>query len=136
MKYLRCDNFLNMEKDTILYVEDDKALRVIFSMLLGIRYNVNQAVSVDEAIEKLNKNCSYDVIISDWKCPNTNDGQRLLEVAKENDILNKLIMLSANKSKAKIARDYGVYFLEKPVIYEDIESIIEKINSASLKYSS
>ncbi len=83
-------------KNSILIVEDNVELKEYLIQLLSQKYNVVAVENGIEAIKHLNKNTTYDIIISDWMMSEM-DGITLCKTVKKKDSLKSIpfIMLTA-----------------------------------------
>ncbi len=102
-----------------LVVDDSRLMRRILARVLGaMAYEVVQAASVKEAIERLDEEDQIDLITLDWNMPGWN-GPRLLEElqTREDHPDCRVIMLTSQADPASIeeAMDKGATgFISKP----------------------
>jgi len=101
----------------ILIVEDEaSSLRVLATALRDEEFNVETAMSAEDALEMIRGN-NYDLIISDYKLPGM-DGEVLLEKIKLKDPHIPVILLTAYGTidRAVQAMKKGAYtYMTKPV---------------------
>jgi DNA-binding NtrC family response regulator len=115
-------------KSHILIVDDDafftKVLRII---LTGENLQVRSAASVGEA-RALLREMSFDVIISDLRMPDGDDGLSLLEQLRAEGNPVPFIMLTGygEVNNYMVAMNAGATdYLNKPVKAEDLLAIIQ-----------
>jgi circadian clock protein KaiB len=97
----------------LLYVEDDDALRQLFSMMLvNEGYDVVPVSNAEDAILELQTG-SYDVLLTDYRLPNKN-ADWMLQVAKGNGSLRStaVVILTADREPPGVE---GYRVLHKPV---------------------
>ena len=119
------------EKNRILVVDDEEALRTVLSTELSSEgYDVNTAADGSEAIDLVKDN-NYDLVLLDIKMPNV-DGFEVLKFVKGNKPDIKVIMLTgfadlknAIESKRLGAED----FVSKPYDLVDLLTTIERVLS-------
>jgi signal transduction histidine kinase len=123
------DSFLDK---TILVVDDQEGIRVLFQRILKKDFKVYCASSGREAAEFLLKN-EVDVIITDMVMPEMN-GNELLKWISENNISSEVIVMSgfSDISAAVEAMKNGaIDFLTKPIM--DMDLLRRKIRWACQK---
>jgi len=82
-----------MDQTTILYVDDDEALRgIVKDQLTAQGYVVDEAEDGSEAIAKLEKG-NYDLMLLDINMPNKS-GIDVLKLIKDRSLKCKVIMLT------------------------------------------
>jgi two-component system, OmpR family, response regulator len=82
-----------MDQTTILYVDDDTALRkIVVDQLAAQGYAVDEAEDGEEALSKLEKG-NYDLMLLDINMPNKS-GIDVLKLLKERSNKCKVIMLT------------------------------------------
>ncbi len=119
------------EKNRILVVDDEEALRTVLSTELSSEgYEVSTAADGSEAIDLVKGN-NFDLVLLDIKMPNV-DGFEVLKYVKENKPDIKVIMLTgfadlknAIESKRLGAED----FVSKPYDLVDLLTTIERVLS-------
>lgn len=119
------------EKNRILVVDDEEALRTVLSTELSSEgYEVSTAADGSEAIDLVKDN-TYDLVLLDIKMPNV-DGFEVLKYVKGNKPDIKVIMLTgfadlknAIESKRLGAED----FVSKPYDLVDLLTTIERVLS-------
>lgn len=117
------------EKNRILVVDDEEALRTVLSTELSSEgYEVSAASDGGEAIEMVKGN-DYDLVLLDIKMPNV-DGFEVLKFVKGTKPDIKVIMLTgfadlknAIESKRLGAED----FVSKPYDLVDLLTTIERV---------
>jgi len=122
---------LMAEKNRILVVDDEDALRTVLSAELeGEGYRVSSAGDGAEAINIL-KTQVFDLILLDIKMPNV-DGFEVLKFAKENQPSTKVIMLTgfADLKNAIESKKLGAEdFVSKPYDLVDLLTTVERVLS-------
>jgi signal transduction histidine kinase/CheY-like chemotaxis protein len=115
-------------KFSMLVVDDEQDVRDYLGRGLNRRgYNVLEASSAEEAIEKVRSN-DVDLVLLDVKLPNMDGVQALEEIKKINPEIEAIMITghgtieSATESMKKGAYDY----VEKPLSIEKIVLMIEK----------
>jgi len=118
----------------ILVVEDEERSRNGISRLIHSideRYFVvAQAANGIEALEKI-RYFRPDAVLTDIKMPNM-DGLALIEKAHSENLRPHFVIISAYPEfdYAQKAMSYGVRdFIVKPVTYDDLEEVLQKIKS-------
>jgi DNA-binding NtrC family response regulator len=117
------------EKNRILVVDDEEALRTVLSTELSSEgYEVSAAADGNEAIDLVKDN-NYDLVLLDIKMPNV-DGFEVLKFVKGTKPDIKVIMLTgfadlknAIESKRLGAED----FVSKPYDLVDLLTTIERV---------
>ncbi|MBR1926888.1 MAG: response regulator [Bacteroidales bacterium] len=129
--------------ETILIVDDEKAIRDLVSDILGDRYTVLQASDGKEAVEIISHGLP-DLVITDIAMPGMN-GIELCKYLKENEITKNipivfLSFLSDIQNEISTYETGGEAFIPKPFYPRHLNAVVGKILSGreSLKsfYSS
>lgn len=119
------------EKNRILVVDDEDALRMVLSAELeGEGYRVSSAGDGAEAINIL-KTQTFDLILLDIKMPNV-DGFEVLKFVKESQPSTKVIMLTgfADLKNAIESKKLGAEdFVSKPYDLVDLLTTVERVLS-------
>ncbi|KPA10109.1 response regulator receiver modulated CheW protein [Candidatus Magnetomorum sp. HK-1] len=117
----------------ILFVEDARTVRKMsVDMLRQIGYqNITEAENGRDAIEKLIKSASFDLIISDWNMPEKT-GLELLEWVRNTNIFQSIpfIMATAQGEKISIQKaiDAGANdYLIKPFGPVELKRVIDHV---------
>ena len=117
------------EKNRILVVDDEAALRTVLStQLKGQGYSVSTAGDGDIAIELL-RSQDFDLILLDLKMPNV-DGFEVLSYVKEKHPTTKVIVLTgfSDLKNALDSKGFGAdYFVGKPYEFSDLLSDIQRV---------
>ena len=117
------------EKNSILVVDDEDALRTVLSSELESEgYVVATAGDGDEAITVL-QGKSFDLVLLDIKMPRV-DGFEVLRFIKERYPATKVIMLTgfADLKNAIESKKLGAeYFVSKPYDLVDLLTTIERV---------
>ena len=117
------------EKNSILVVDDEDALRTVLSSELESEgYSVGTAGDGDEAISVL-QGKSFDLVLLDIKMPRV-DGFEVLRFIKERFPATKVIMLTgfADLKNAIESKKLGAEdFVSKPYDLVDLLTTIERV---------
>ena len=123
-----------MESTKILVVDDEKGIcENVLKILAKKNYQVTQALSAKEALEKMAKE-SFSLLISDIVMPETN-GLELLRLAKEQWPLTKVIIMTAyasTETAMKAIRLGALEYLPKPFTPNELRTTVEKALSGEL----
>ena len=117
------------EKNKILVVDDEEALRTVLSgELVSEGYDVRTASDGDEAISSIQKE-SFDLVLLDIKMPRLN-GFEVLKFVKEKHPRTKVVMLTgfADLKNAIESKKLGAEdFVSKPYDLVDLLTTIERV---------
>ena len=123
-----------METKKILVVDDEKGIcENVHKILAKKNYEVTQALSAQEALEKMAKE-SFSLLISDIVMPQKN-GLELLKLVKEQWPLTKVIIMTAYASTdtaMKAMRLGALDYLPKPFTPKEVRETVEKALSGEL----
>lgn len=115
-------------KEKILIIEDDPGMRLGMSHYLSTAgYNVSEAFSGEEAIERLNKE-RFDVVITDLRLPGQ-DGLSILRHVKSISSDTGVIIITAFaevKTAVQAIKEGAFDYLSKPFSNEELLIVIEK----------
>ncbi|MEM3579441.1 MAG: response regulator [Candidatus Bathyarchaeia archaeon] len=117
-----------MGKANILIVDDDEDIRKTLRLILeGEGYDVNEAQSGKEAIEK-SKTAVYDIALLDIVLPDMQGTQLLKELGETTPKMIKIMVTGyPNIENAVESLNYGAdAYLIKPVNFEKLISVIEE----------
>jgi CheY-like chemotaxis protein len=122
------------EKKNILVVEDDKAVRMLISVLLRNEYNITSKNDGMEALDYLNKGNYPDLILLDMEMPNMNGRVFVRRIKSDARYLNipiVFVTLINNKLITETFKKMGVVdFIYKPFNAEElINKVHEILNS-------
>lgn len=123
------ENNINLLKKLhILFVDDEKLIREIFSdMLQDTVGNVSLASNGQEGLEfYLNSLRPIDIVISDQTMP-IMQGLDMLEKIKEHNPSQKCIMITAHSEAKYMLRaiEIGIeHFIIKPIIFSKLETVL------------
>jgi len=124
-----------METKKILVVDGEKGIcENVHKILAKNNYEVTQALSAQEALEKMAKE-SYSLLISDIVMPEKN-GLELLKLVKEQWPLTKVIIMTAYASTdtaMKAIRLGALDYIPKPFTPKEIRDTVEKALSGELR---
>jgi len=125
----------DMETKKILVVDDEKGIcENVHKILAKKNFEVTQAVSAQEALEKMAKE-SFSLLISDIVMPEKN-GLELLKLVKEQWPLTKVIIMTAYASTdtaMKAIRLGALDYIPKPFTPKEIRDTVEKALSGELR---
>ncbi len=122
----------------VLIVDDTPSWQAILSRhLRGFNIEVEVASSGEEAIEKLGKDRSFDLILMDWKMPKM-DGIEATKIIKENynNAPPTIIMVSSYRQDSIVnsAKEQGIdIFLQKPINPSLLYSVIMDLFGEGIK---
>ena len=118
-----------VEKNKILVVDDEDALRTVLSgELVSEGYEVRTASDGDEAMSGLQKE-AFDLVLLDIKMPRVN-GFEVLKFIKEKHPKTKVVMLTgfADLKNAIESKKLGAEdFVSKPYDLVDLLTTIERV---------
>lgn len=118
-----------VEKNKILVVDDEDALRTVLSgELVSEGYEVRTASDGDEAMSGLQKE-TFDLVLLDIKMPRVN-GFEVLRFIKEKHPKTKVVMLTgfADLKNAIESKKLGAEdFVSKPYDLVDLLTTIERV---------
>ncbi len=118
---------MDIQKPTILIVDDEDKERRVISLSLKSNYNVLLAQNGKQALELINNNRVH-LILTDFNMPEMN-GLELLRWAKENYKTIPVIIMTAFGSieNAVEAMKIGAHdYISKPIKIDELEAVIEK----------
>jgi len=123
-----------MDTAKILVVDDEKGIcDNVLKILAKKNYQVTQALSAKEALEKMAKE-SFSLLISDIVMPGTN-GLELLRLAKDQWPLTKVIIMTAyasTETAMKAIRLGALDYIPKPFTPSELRATVEKALSGEL----
>ena len=113
---------------TILVVDDEETnLNLVGTILQKKKHNVQYALSVKEALQKIDKE-NFDMIFSDLMMPHI-DGIDFFKELRKNDIQTPFVIMTAFDDPEKIQEAIllGIEeYIYKPIEREEIFSILER----------
>jgi len=119
-----------MNKEKILYVDDEQLNLTLFGINFKKKYDVITAISGKQALDFLENNADINIVISDMKMPQMT-GLEFINIAKKKypntsfyiltgfDITNEISEALNNKLINK--------YFQKPFNYKEIDNAIQKI---------
>jgi len=126
------------QQQTILIVEDNNSLRLLYQTYLSKNYTVISAINGYQALEYL-RTKSIDLVISDIKMPEMNGLtlRKKLNQQENNQLIPFIFLTAEDGQKIQIlATDLGVDdYLIKPVIKSQLLLIIERVLKRSKQVS-
>lgn len=117
----------------LLVVDDDETLRLTVRLALESRgYEVHEASDGLEAVQLLERNPTYQVVILDVNMPRMNGLEALQRIKEMNPQIFCLILTAHSDVKdAVVAIKCGAYdYIEKPVDAEQILAVIDSAQEA------
>ncbi|MFP4487202.1 MAG: EAL domain-containing protein [Campylobacterales bacterium] len=114
---------------TVLFVEDDGAIREEFKELLERFFKTVALATNGEEGLNLYKECHYDIIITDVRMPKL-DGFDMIKEIKKISPFQKVVVVSAYSDSSKLMEfiNIGVDgFLQKPIKYEQFLVMLHKV---------
>jgi DNA-binding NtrC family response regulator len=113
----------------ILVVEDDPEMRALLVQALGAAKRViNEAADGGDAIERLNGDLPYDLVVSDVKMPNR-DGHAVLREVVSNHAETKVVLITAfgDVEEYLETMDGGAFeYLTKPLKMVDLVRVVDR----------
>jgi len=97
-----------MEDGKILVVEDQDAMRE--SLVIAFKdegYQVEGVASGEEAIQRLNSNNVYDLVVTDLKMKKV-DGLEVLKAVKNANASTEVVLLRPTAPSARLFRRFGM----------------------------
>ena len=112
----------------VLIVDDELNIRLTISKSLSsINLEVDQAISAEEAIERIAK-YNYDLLLLDLRLPKMS-GMQLMQQMRDMGIEVKTIIISAHGTidmAVKLLKAGALDFIEKPFSPDEIRQIVTK----------
>lgn len=118
-----------MRRPVLLVVDDEKNIRDMLKLILGVHYEVLFAENGAQALKAV-KTKPVDMVLMDVNMPGM-DGLRALELVKEYDPEVEVVMLSGENSaqQAVSALKKGAYdYITKPFDSEDLLSTLKRLS--------
>lgn len=119
-------------KKKILIVDDNKMnIKILKKMLENFNFEIEEVLSGQECIDKVNEYNDYDIIFMDYMMPEM-DGIETLHILKEiKDFKSKVVMVTADTvegSRERFIRSGFDEYIEKPVKMEVLKDVIKKLS--------
>ena len=112
-------------KHNILVVEDEKSVRLFNVMALkGLGYNVDEAQSSEIAIDLIQQQKKYDLVLSDVFLGNRNGVELVKEIKSYLPDIKVILTSGYSKESIKDINISSFAFLEKPYNLEDLTNTI------------
>lgn len=115
-------------KPTILVVDDDERVREALTLMLQDDYSPIPVGSGKEALEKVSKNATIDLVLLDITMPEM-DGIEVLKRIKDLESTLDVIMVTATNTTETAVKTikYGAYdYVTKPFDNDDLKAIINR----------
>ena len=121
---------VNSDQQRILLVEDDDHVaEMVTEMLDTLGYRSQRASTADEAIAKLERGLTFDILLSDMVMPGQRSGLDLVrEISRRWPKLPALLMTGYSAAAAS-ATNENLRLLLKPFSLEDLSAQLEKIST-------
>jgi CheY-like chemotaxis protein len=111
----------------VLVVEDDVLIRVATAQYLrGSRFEVLEAVNVDEAVRILYANKAVQVVFTDVRLPGPRSGIDLLEIVRR-DFPHARVLFTSGIVSADELAGADVTFIRKPYFLFEVERHIKAL---------
>jgi len=115
---------LAMPAKRILLVEDDFAVRSLFTLVLRrVGYSIDEAGTVAEAMVLLDAG-PYDLALVDWRVP---DGDGLLVADSAAQLGAETIMMSGYLPEMPGGRAYGHESVMKPIMPSELVDAVRRV---------
>ena len=115
---------------SILVVDDERSMREFLAICLKREgHQVAVAESGDQAVETLDGQKHYDIVITDLRMPGNIDGLGVLGAVRERELDTEVIVVTAfaTAETALQAMKIGAYdYLTKPFKVDDIHAVISR----------
>lgn len=116
---------------TILHIEDELLIRTCMARILTSTFNA-KVVSVgsgEDALQALQEDSNYDVIISDWDMPGGVNGGDVFSWIREHrpQLLSRFIFVSGNGDAEQMCSDAGIPYLRKPAEAHMIRGMVHVV---------
>jgi DNA-binding NtrC family response regulator len=119
----------NSKKKRIMMIDDDEFILEIFSAYLGDKYEIKCYTKACEALNYLNQDHNFELIVCDYSMPEMN-GADFLKHLRKNGFLTPIIFLTGCITLA-LAREclrLGVLdILDKPLKPETLQDVIDRV---------
>lgn len=113
-------------ENRVLFVDDDQMLLSSMERCLGLKLNLDTALSGPDALERM-RNTNYSVIVSDMRMPGM-DGVQFIEKARQQSKHTVYLMLTGNQdvqTAIRAVNEGQVFrFLTKPCRPEEIAAAV------------
>ena len=120
----------NADDQRILVVDDEEMINELLSdYFRELGYDVTVALSAEEAIEKLEFENQFNLIITDIDLPGKS-GFELLKIVKETKENLPVVILSGIKTfdnTIKAVKNGAIDFISKPFDLKSVQKVVEKI---------
>ena len=128
------------KKPKVLIVDDDKFLLNMYSIKFAkSNFEVNSAVSGDEALSKIKEGYNPDIILLDIVMPGM-DGFQILDKLRKNNIAsNAIIIMLTNQgqlSDIEKAKSFGIngYIIKATTIPSEVVEEVDRIYNLEKKH--
>ncbi len=120
--------FMSRNRAPILIIEDDEDIRELLTVLLEAEgYRVNVAADGLQARDKLLTAGRPALIILDWMMPRVDGEQFLTELRAGPFGDTPVVVLSGNEAAQEKARSLKAECLKKPVEFEDLAELLNRL---------
>lgn len=116
-------------KSSVLVIEDDDAIREALGILLADDYDVTCVARLSDARVVIRSAAPPHLVVLDLTLEGEHGSELLAELAFEREA-PPVLVLSASRDAADVARDYDVAFMRKPF---DVPELLAAVASALTK---
>lgn len=121
---------------TILHIEDDETIRKTIERILHRMFpasNIIGAASGEDALQALQEDPNYDLVISDWDIDGYVNGGDVFAWVREHEpkLLKRYIFLSGNMDAKEMCSMADIPFIEKPARPFEIRHILHAVLEAA-----
>lgn len=120
-----------MEKERILIVDDEEVNRTILDVMFRESYDTVQAVNGEKAIEQLEKNSEFVLVLLDIVMP-VKDGFEVLEYMKQKDMLQRIPVILITSEAIRDSEDRAYAYEVADVIHKPFYPDIVKRRSQNI----
>lgn len=116
---------MHVEGPQVLMVDDEKKVADAYALRLDGVADVTVAYGGEEALDKINEQPAFDVILLDRHMPDLS-GDEVLERVRERDIDTRVIMVTAVDPDLSVLDMPFDDYLAKPVEREDLHAAVDE----------
>lgn len=119
-----------MKNLSILVVDDDPVIRRLLEQRLKKEHYQVEVAEDGYVAEKMLRQQTFDVVLTDLMMPGTIGGIEVLEIAKEIDSRTEVLLITAHSSvntAVEAMKKGAVDYLEKPINFDELFLRLDKI---------
>ncbi|MDH5572197.1 MAG: response regulator, partial [Gammaproteobacteria bacterium] len=120
----------DMQKPSILCVDDDPVMLQIFNYILKYQFKVSFVADGFEALEHIKMN-TPELIITDQKMPGMDGFELITKIRAINDKAKIPCIIVTSLSRQELQPQLNdadpIHFLSKPICYDELLSIVNKL---------